>query len=66
MMDAKMESPIRFSKNKIEMESNKFKVCTTSFVKTGIIHKKIVYAHHDGKELIITIVDLANDDITRL
>ena len=53
-----LESPIRSEKKVLTIDSNLFQVCTTKLTETGYFSKKrLVYAHHDGHKLNITIVD---------
>lgn len=54
----KFESPVRWEKKTIVVDSNIFPVCTTD--KTMVEKKSktvIVFAHHDGEKLNVTIVD---------
>ncbi len=61
-----MESPIKTTDEKIELTLNQFQVCTVSQKEVGILHKKILYAHHDGKRIHVTILDPKKEKITRL
>mgnify|MGYP000890932449 CR=1 FL=1 len=60
-----IESPIQFKKETIELKYNQFKVCTVHQSKEGTIHKKLIYAHHDGEKINITILDLKTNEVTR-
>lgn len=61
-----IESPIEIKDEKIELTLNQFQVCTVSQKEFGFLHKKIVYAHHDGKKIHVTILDLKKEKIIRL
>lgn len=65
MFDVQLESPIKLEKKKLNLELNQFKKCTVSTTESGLINKKIVYAHFDGKRIYITIVDPKTGEVTR-
>ena len=59
-----LECPIKKEKKTIVFESNAFDICTVNCKEFGIIFKKLVYAHHDGEKLHITIVRVVSEKIT--
>ncbi len=61
-----LESPIKAKDEKIELTLNQFQICTVSQKEVGLLHKKIVYAHHDGKKIQVVILDPKKEKITRL
>lgn len=66
MFDTNVESPFRFESNTLTVDSNVFPVCTTNktYVKR-FLKRKIVYAHNDGKDMNIVVVDAITGEITR-
>ncbi len=59
-----LESPIKFEKKSIIVDSNQFTVCTTKINEINSRKKtRLVYAHHDGKMLHLTIVDPISGEV---
>jgi len=61
VLDANVESPIKYIHEKKEMiiSIDKFEICTIDKqkIRKTLLKDSIIYAHHDGKKLDITIVN---------
>ena len=59
-----LESPIKSEKKVLVLDSNLFQVCTINKTETGHFSKKrLVYAHHDGEKLNITLVNPGTNEV---
>ena len=60
-----LESPIQYKEEKLKLSYNQFKKCIVHQTETGILHKKLVYAHFDGEKISFTILDLRTNQVIR-